>query len=82
MRRPEQLIGRAIDLLHKARGMLEQTGAGRAVADLERAIASATFARGAVLQVQKIVGSVALKREKHGKERQTGQPRRKKEPRR
>jgi len=32
MGRPERLISRAIELLHKARFMLDQTGAGNAVA--------------------------------------------------
>jgi hypothetical protein len=30
MRRPEKLISRAIELLHKARFMLDQAGAGNA----------------------------------------------------
>jgi hypothetical protein len=42
----DRLISRAIGLLHKGCRMLDQTGARTAVADLERAIASATFARG------------------------------------
>jgi len=55
---PEELISRAIDLLHKARRMLDQAGSQRAVFDLERAMASATFARGAAVQVEKTGASV------------------------
>ena len=71
---PEQLISRAIDLLHKARGMLAQTSAHNAVFDLERAIASATFARGAAVQIEKIGASVPKSKRRRGRSsrRQTG----------
>jgi hypothetical protein len=38
--------------------MLDQTGAGDAVAAVERALAAATFARAAALQAEKIAASV------------------------
>jgi hypothetical protein len=50
MRRPEELISRAIDLLHKAGFLLEQACATEAVAALNRAVAAARFARAAELQ--------------------------------
>jgi hypothetical protein len=53
-RSPEQLICQAIDLLHKARFMLDQAGEGNAVADVERALSATTFARAAVVQAEKI----------------------------
>jgi hypothetical protein len=58
MRRPGQLVSRAIDLLHKARFVLDQAGAGEAVAAVERALAAATFAPAAVLQAEKIPAAV------------------------
>jgi hypothetical protein len=54
MGRAEQLVSKAIDLLHKARFVLDQAGAGEAVAAVERALMAATFARGAVFQAEKI----------------------------
>jgi hypothetical protein len=58
MGRPEQLISRAIELLHKARFMLDQAGAGAAVAAVERTLAAATFARAAALHAEKIAATV------------------------
>jgi hypothetical protein len=58
MRRPEQLISRAIDLLHKARFMLDQAGAGNAFAEVERTLTAATFARAAAVQAEKIAASL------------------------
>jgi hypothetical protein len=66
MRRPEQLISRAIDLLFKARFMLDQAGAGNAVAAVERALASATFARAAALQAEKIAATVPKPKRRRG----------------
>ena len=59
MGRPEQLISRAIELLHKARFMLDQTVAGDAVAAVERALTAAAFARAPALQAEAIAASVA-----------------------
>ena len=58
MARPDQLISRAIDLLHKAHFILDQAGAGDAVAAVERALASVTFARAAAVQAEKFAASV------------------------
>jgi hypothetical protein len=62
MGRLGQLVSRAIDLLHKARFVLDQGGAGEAVAAVERALAAATFARAAVLQAEKITAAVGRRK--------------------
>jgi hypothetical protein len=62
MGRPGQLISRAIELLHKARSMLDQAGNGATVAAVERALAAATFARAAALQAEKIAATVAKRK--------------------
>jgi hypothetical protein len=56
-RRPEQLVSKAIDLLHKARFTLDRAGDGNAVAAVERALSAATFARAAALQAENIAPS-------------------------
>jgi hypothetical protein len=58
MARAEQQISRAIEFLHKARATLDKTGATEAVAEVERALSAATFARGAAVRAEKFAASL------------------------